>query len=71
MDSKGRIKKMTTYKVMAKGKYDKRFHCYGNNTESKHADKHAESLVKSLWTKEVKIIVNDGYTKETLIYKAA
>lgn len=61
---------MTTYKVMAKGRTNKRFQCLGHHTESFYADKNAESLAKAAWTKEVKMIVDDGYTKETLIYKA-
>lgn len=60
---------MTEYKVMAKGKHDKRFHCYGHHTESYHADKSAVSLAKDLWTRQVKVIVLDGYTKEELTYK--
>ncbi len=63
---------MTKYKVMAKEKHDKRFHCYGNHTEAYHADKNAESLANSLWTKEVKIIVKDDNGIENEItYKAA
>lgn len=60
---------MIAYRVMAKGKHEKRFHCYGHHTESKHADANAESLTKALWTKEVKVIVEDGCIRETLIYK--
>ena len=64
---------MTEYKVMAKGKYDKRFHCYGHHTEAKYADRNAESLARDLWTKEVKVIVKDsnGITNELFYKKAA
>lgn len=61
---------MTEYKVMAKGKYEKRFHCYGHHSDSYHADKHAESLAMSLWTGSVKIIVtDDNGVKNELSYK--
>ena len=51
---------MTEYRVMAKFKYDKRFHCYGYHSDAKHADKHAESLSEMPSTKEVKIIITDS-----------
>lgn len=60
---------MTEYKVMAKGRRDRRFHTYGHHTESAKADKNATSLANSLWTSEVIVIVNDGYVKERLTYK--
>ena len=60
---------MTEYKVMVRAKNGKRFQCFGHHTESFHADRNAQSLANSLWTKNVKVVVNDGYTKEELIYK--
>ena len=61
---------MTEYKVMAKGKHQKRFRCYGRGTDSYHAERNADSLAKSLWTGSVKIIVTDSNgIKNELIYK--
>ena len=61
---------MTTYRVMAKAKYGKRFQCLGHHDDSKFAENNAISLSKSLWTREVKIIVTDdnGITNE-IFYK--
>ena len=60
---------MTEYRVMARAKHQKRHQCYGHHTDSFHADRHAECLAKRAWTASVKVIVDDGYTKEELIYK--
>ena len=61
---------MTEYRVMVKGKHNKRYQCFGHHTDAYHADKHAASLSNDMWTKEVKIIVKDsnGVTNE-LKYK--
>lgn len=61
---------MTEYKVMAKAKYEKRYHCYGYWKDARTADKQAENLSRDSWTKNVKVIVTDsnGITNE-LQYK--
>lgn len=60
---------MTTYRVMAKGKHDKRFQFFGHHEDSRRADRNAEYLARSLWTGSVKVIVDDGANREELIYK--
>ena len=61
---------MTEYKVMAKGKYNKRFRCFGDYNDPKFADKNVQYLANSLWTSEVKIIVKDkNGIANTLFYK--
>lgn len=58
------------YRVMAKGKHEKRHQCYGHHTDAYNAEKNAMCLVRSAWTKSVKVICDDGFRKEELIYKA-
>lgn len=60
---------MTEYRVMVKAKHGKHYQCYGHHTESRYADKNAESLARQLWTEKVKVVVDDGCTKEELSYK--
>ncbi len=57
------------FQIMAKGKNDHRYHCYGYHSDSKVADRHAKNLAESLWTRDVKVICIDGNLKEELIYK--
>lgn len=58
------------YKVMAKGRHEKRYQCYGHHTDATRAERNAMSLVRSAWTKGVKVICDDGFAKEELIYKS-
>lgn len=61
--------KSMDYHVMAKGKYDRRFHCYGYHSNYEEADRHAKNLAESLWTREVKMVYIDGNSMEERIYK--
>lgn len=60
---------MMEFKVMVKGKHNKRFVCLGHHTEAKRADRNAQSLARDLWTAEVKVVCTDGSLREELRYK--